>query len=333
MFPIKQIICLLSVFLSISTQAQDISSDVFYWLSEVERDKIHKAESLLDQGEEVLFSRILDVNKDRIQVNHPDYIELSENLYLGKRICRQLYETKDYFYNGFRLKLEVYRRYIDDYINEDNYFKSKVEAINDSINVKVENAKTLRSKSLVRGNISKAGKDIHQANLDDQNAILLCEKVLGIISSEKSDRKKVDEVVTAVDEEKKEAALVPFSILEHKPAVKEVDSTEGNGIPIAEVSLYSDTEPEVYYTVQILADKKKIATDKIKRIYKVEFEIIEYIGDGWYRYSFGKFTDLSIAKQALLKSNTRGYIVAYRKESRISLKEAKSYFINFNHSE
>ena len=89
----------------------------------------------------------------------------------------------------------------------------------------------------------------------------------------------------------------------------------------------ADVEKDnIYYTVQILADKKIVPQAAIKKVYAGTYPIVKNQGDGWYRYSFGKFNTLLDAKKALEASKIKGYIVAYKNEKRIPLSEAKAWF-------
>ena len=51
-------------------------------------------------------------------------------------------------------------------------------------------------------------------------------------------------------------------------------------------------------------------------------KVIEKVGSGWYRYSVGQFTDATTARETMQKEGIKGFIVAYNKDERISVKEA-----------
>ena len=77
-----------------------------------------------------------------------------------------------------------------------------------------------------------------------------------------------------------------------------------------------------YFTVQFLADKNPVPKEKIASLYGGSHEIIKHEGEGWFRYSFGKFADIDKAKQALSESGANGYVVAYHNDVRISTRKA-----------
>ncbi|TLX74098.1 hypothetical protein E9993_13450 [Labilibacter sediminis] len=332
------LVCITILLLTVTLSAQDISKKSYEGFNREEKEKIHKAESLLDQGLQILFPSVIDINDSALDIHH-SYLSLAENLYLDKKTCRRLYETKDYFSNGYRLQTEVYLNYINDHLkNKDAYSGLKeIETIKDSVLAKTELAKSLRQKSMLSGQIIKAGRSIHQANLEDDKAIALCLEALDIIKNgARSAPVKEEEpnVIAEIPEKVKQDTVVSEALVIDTP--KEVDTPKVEvlepKVEIKEKVKESpvEKEPEVYYTVQILADRKPVSSDAIKRVYQGEYEIIENIGDGWYRYSFGKFSDLTTAKKALSESNAKGYVVAYRKNIRISLSEAKKYFLDIN---
>ncbi|MCU4176602.1 hypothetical protein [Carboxylicivirga sp. N1Y90] len=81
-------------------------------------------------------------------------------------------------------------------------------------------------------------------------------------------------------------------------------------------------ESQVFLSIQFLADKQQASSEKLKQAYAGNMEVIEMIGDGWYRYSIGKFTDVETARNTMKDESIKGFIVAYNKEERISVREA-----------
>lgn len=110
----------------------------------------------------------------------------------------------------------------------------------------------------------------------------------------------------AVPEELKEKPVVA-AIATPKPEVTE--------FPAKEVK-------DVFLSIQILADKTKASETQIKQAYSGSLPIIEKTGDGWYRYSVGQFTNVATARETMQKEGIKGFIVAYNKNQRITVKEA-----------
>ncbi len=82
-------------------------------------------------------------------------------------------------------------------------------------------------------------------------------------------------------------------------------------------------EAKAYFTIQILADKKPVTITQQKTVYKGTLKVIEHIGDGWYRYSVGRFTAYSDASSTLKSEGIKGYVGAYDGDKRITTSEAK----------
>ncbi|GAF03108.1 SPOR domain-containing protein [Saccharicrinis fermentans] len=316
-------------------------------VSESDMSKILKAHSYIAQGNEILFADFV-YPKDSLFRQGLTYVELSENLYAGKRVSRLLFETKDYYRTGFESMLTVYGRYINQYLGETNslYYK-KISALKDSVDMYVSHAEEMRGKSLVSAQLRKGGEQIHVSNIQYQQAVLFCLQALDLI--EKESALQTQKKGSAVVQDTVGAKVVrqaPTPVKEEKGRFLESSGTEKVYTDLLLVSeekevlavekedraesLVEETRQQkqvVYYTVQIMADKAPVSESRIKQVYSGKYPIVENKGDGWYRYSFGKFGTFSAAKKALVQSNTKGYIVAYRGGDRISLSEAKAWLI------
>jgi len=108
-----------------------------------------------------------------------------------------------------------------------------------------------------------------------------------------------------------------------EPAIKEEFG------PVSEVieeptAAAKEVNTDVFLTVQFMADKKKATEAQIANVYKGNAEVIEMNINGWYKYSVGKHESLEQAKSMMKTENIKGFIVAYNKKQRISVKEAVS---------
>ncbi len=83
-------------------------------------------------------------------------------------------------------------------------------------------------------------------------------------------------------------------------------------------------EPETYFTIQIMADRKEASAAQIKSIYSGSIKVIMNKGDDWYRYSVGKFNSYSKASSTMKSQGIKGYIVAYHNKERIPVSKAKT---------
>ncbi|MBI9061001.1 MAG: SPOR domain-containing protein [Marinilabiliaceae bacterium] len=97
-------------------------------------------------------------------------------------------------------------------------------------------------------------------------------------------------------------------------------SEEEVPVPVEEPVV--DTNLNVFFSIQILAGKSKISEAQLAQTYSGSKKIIEMTGDGWHRYSIGKFDSVEKARQAQKEEGVKGFIVAYKDGKRISVKEA-----------
>ncbi len=333
---IVKFVCLLLITCYVSAYSQYIPQEIKSWLSSEELDKIRKADVNIDQGEQILFPELV---KDSSEFKTRNYLQLAENLYVGNRVGRLLVESKGYFTAGFESKINVYKTYIDYYLRSERERASKdLGQLNDSIESLINEARLFRNKSAVKGSRKAAGFLIHKSNLNLQNAVLLCEKTMLKIK-EKSIVNDValDEVLPESDDKEKGSSVKKPEAKEVVPEIKEAveDEVVKEVVPVKKEQVVAaekkKADPEVYFTIQIVADRKPVSMDNIKKVYRGSLQVVENKGDGWYRYSLGKFVDLSHAKKELADSKVKGYVVAYKKGVRISVREALSYFESLNH--
>ncbi len=341
----RSIICLVSILASVNAISQHLPEDIKSWLSSNELSRIRKAEIRIDQGEQILFSRQLKQIKDSIPEEESDYLSLSNGLMINKKTSRLLLETKEYFASGYESKLEIYKPYLDHYLKIDTLNKLPIShALNDSIDIYLSDARFFRDKSEIKGNLIAAANAVHQSNINLQSAVILCEKALVLIkngeNTNSEDQTTTKELViqqlpetkniNKTDTPKKEETLIVNTKTKQKEVVSEKKTHQTSALDKTDESSNNKPIDDVYFTVQILADKKPVSELRIKKVYNGSLKIIENQGDGWYRYSFGKFNNYTSAKKALLNSNIKGYVVAYKNKTRISVREAINYLQKIN---
>ncbi len=343
----RWIICITALLISFNANSQHIPDDIKKWLSSSELSKIKKAEIRIDQGEQILFSQQLRDIQDSIPEENLNYLNLSENLLINKKTGRLLLETKEYFASGYESKLDIYKNYLNHYLKVDTLNKyPKSSALNDSIDIYISDAQFFRDKSEIKGNLIAAANAIHQSNINLQSAVLLCEKALVYIKNgeQKTETSLQDQTENDDVTETKKLVIQEISAVKKDKTLEEVQpaitqqtvqeeptplKTEPKKESKPTITTNKSTE-EIYFTVQILADKKPVPDERIKKVYNGSLEIIENQGDGWYRYSLGKFDTYATAKKALQNANVKGYVVAYKNKTRISVREAITYLQKLN---
>lgn len=93
----------------------------------------------------------------------------------------------------------------------------------------------------------------------------------------------------------------------------------------------ADTEEinsSVFFSVQILADRKEISSVAIENVYQGNLPVIHMEGDGWHRYMVGRFQSLAEARKVMTDEGLKGFIVAYNGDKRITVQEALEWFKN-----
>ena len=116
------------------------------------------------------------------------------------------------------------------------------------------------------------------------------------------------------------AAVVAAAGSEEPEQAVDTEVAEEVPVPIEEPAV--DTNLDVFFSIQILAGKSKVSEAQLAQAYSGSKKIIEMTGDGWYRYSIGKFDSIEKARQVQKEEGVKGFIVAYKDGKRISVKEA-----------
>jgi len=116
------------------------------------------------------------------------------------------------------------------------------------------------------------------------------------------------------------AAVVAAAGTEEEDQAVATEVVEEVPVPIEEPAV--ETGSDVFFSIQILAGKTKVSEAQLTKAYSGSKEIIEMTGDGWHRYSIGKFDSVEKARQAQKEEGVKGFIVAYKDGMRISVKEA-----------
>jgi len=320
---------------SLICHGQKIPVELKRWLSSEEILKIKKSQELVEQGKSILF----EFNKDSVFKLEDSYENLTVEFEVNKKSGRLLMDTKDYFFNGYKGQLEIYQTYIDYYLRKNKESAPKlIVDKNDAIKKMVSDAETLLKKSGAKGSVKIAGDLIHQANLKLYSAVVLSQLTMidiqninfSIGNKQVAKLSESEDIKTEVLSTKKD---IKSSTIESSPVEPKVVSSSANvNLPEKEVlpinkkeedKLDQSTDFQVYYTIQILADKKPISNDRLKSVYKGDLPIVLNEGGGWYRYSIGKFVDYVTAKNILQQTKVTGYIVAYNKSERIAVSKAK----------
>ncbi len=131
-----------------------------------------------------------------------------------------------------------------------------------------------------------------------------------------------------------QASVLKTDSLTAKPQLAVVTAV---AIPVARIdssSLVSSAVLSVdnattFFTIQINASKTRLTTDQISFYYRGSYLVVLMEGDGYYRYSVGKFMSLADAQSVIDKESIKGYIVGYIANKRSPIADvAKALTIN-----
>jgi len=331
------IILLFFCFLFISVQSQNnglTSSDI---------KKIEKAELKIKKAEAV-------VDKQEKYTSQIKELEASGSGRVGKIERLQtkangiVIKSASYFKEGYGQKYKTFRSAVKREMGEGNLPETMINQLTQAHKA-YKIGRKWRRKSDGNPDVNKGVEYLFKANGIEKDAIAGLEKAMN--NYERKELIPEEENVVAIEIDS--TIFIPDTtknqVLSESPLLTELDSIapqdtlNQNSLAMDSVGIvFSDTinstiqepileepvkeELDTYFTIQFLAEKQPVPKEKINSLYDGPFEIVKNEAEGWYRYSFGKFTSLDEAKEMLTKSGVRGYVVAYHNGSRISTREA-----------
>lgn len=299
------------MFLSFESKGQS-HNDLKSILSNPEYEKYQKAEKLISKG--MLIVEPMgsgEMKKSRSKQAQREANLKKEQAYIILK-------------DGYNKKLNLYSSYLDRYLVDNKRLsESNSHEINE-IQSLIENNKSksqkLYSKSHNTSKLTNTIKLQEEAQKLQLDAIASAEEGLVRIQSfkaapEKKQEKVVEhQMVTEAEPEKPVEAVVPVAVV----AVAETQKEKVEEKPPKSIETV-----DVYFTIQIMADKVPVNVTRQRMVYKGNRKVMENRGDSWYRYSVGKFSSYTEAAAAMKSEGIKGYVVAYNGSERISTSEAK----------
>ncbi|NPA37495.1 MAG: hypothetical protein GXO47_11675 [Chlorobi bacterium] len=296
------------------------------FLSADEYQKYQKASQLIGKGTDI--------------INEAD----TTALYKGssKQALRESGLKKEqagYLLNdGYSLKIRVLKEHLNSFLsssNGDMGKKEKATILASSINQNNRKSKKLYRKSRNTSKLKNTIKFQEEAQKIQAATISDAEKVLvGLYrpAPKHDNTKKVAKTSTADKKQTKTESINQAQAIEEKTSVTvprqpEINTTKPTVAAETKKKL-STAKPvpankDVYFTIQIIADKTRISGSRLNMVYNGNRKIIEHEGGGWYRYSVGRFGSYSEAASVMKSEGIKGYVVAYNGNKRITTSEAK----------
>lgn len=323
-FNIRLFVVMFVMALSLEMSGQS-NPDIKTLLSKSDNSKYQKADKLIAKGYSFAGS-VGSVNSD---------------VALSKQAGRESNMKKEQAYllmkDGYNIKLRVLSRYFEDFIGKSDLSEtngSKVAAIHTAINEAMAKSKKLYAKSNKTSRLSKSIQMQEEAQQIQSAAIIAAEE--GLMLVQNFEPAKVEKSIAVSKDTLVKEIVVSEPVVE--PVTVEPEVVAVASLPVAAVVKEEVEEKEkaveqvvvnkpddfsVYFTIQVLADKKPATVAQQKMVYNGARKVIENVGSGWYRYSVGRFLSYSEAASTMKSEAIKGYVVAYKGSERITTQEAK----------
>jgi hypothetical protein len=293
--------------------------------SKKELHQLKKADRFIHKGEEML------INVD----------SLAKRKLSSRQLSRELNHKKEQAWlvlrDGYQLKAEVYSNYLSRFVAEDGSRLSvesqgRITTMQSKLRDELLAAKLEFKRARSKGSLAKAVEHQDKGLEKQKNAIEIGYDAIVLTQELLKNR---DLVVKAEVQSVPEPVVVdtiPVTEVTKEEVISEavVATAAVAVVPDQEEKVQAVIEPEVrqpqekvYFTIQVMADKKRATVAQQKMVYKGTRSVIENKGDGWFRYSVGEFDSYEQASQTMKSEGVKGYVVAYKGQQRISVAEAK----------
>ena len=308
---VKIVFALMLIVFAAEVRGQD-SVDVETLLSPKQLQKYRKGEALIEKGMKVIAKTdsITSAKVNKVQMHETDLKSDQADILI---------------YDGYILKVKALEDYIEASKNTNPEIANNLYFLHSKLDRGVKEA----HKSYGRSNRTPNIKHVlmHQTEAIDELKRVLAEVEKGLIeiSGETSDEEIIAEKDTVVEDktvdesatEKKTDIYAEVPVTEvQQDANEQQDSVKPEDTPEVE------TDNELYFAIQIIADRIRVTKDRLDRVYFGTRKISENVGDGWYRYKVGKFNSYSEARSTMKEEDIKGFIVAYMGSERIPVAEA-----------
>jgi len=329
---VKSVFLIIILFLGTAIRAQEKFAPEKI-LSAGQLKKYQKATYLIDKGTYITEAA------DSISAKRKNTKQVQRETALKKEQANLL--LKD----GYNMKLKVFREYLNNYImtgNPEISNKEKATVQLSNIDQSMKRSNKLYSKAGNTPKLSNMLKYQNEAQKVQTEEIGRTESVLAELYNYKPEKQPDKDIAQAADVEQAVDAsepkaseeplkITPVETVEETVAVPVTATAATTTEVAAATKKQEETGPVpvkepvsgVYFTIQIMANKAPASLNKQRSVYNGTRKILQHQGDGWFRYSVGKFKSYSEAAGVMKREGIKGYIVAYKGTQRITTSEAK----------
>ena len=288
-------------------------------LSPSEKKKYEKADDLIFRGD-----LLVEIQDSAVQQRNS-----------SKQVKREINLKKEQaniiLNDGYKIKLKVLRDYCFRYMKENaglsEATRQEVNGILSNLDEGMRKSGKLYSASRKTPRLDKTimrqeeAQKIQAETVEETETALLRlhNKMTVEKPAETVPEKPAEPVVAEPVKEPVTAEEGPDKI--ETVAVESVETKEKAAEPVKPVKLY--------FSIQVLAKKKRATVQDEKMVYSGSRKVMENRGDGWYRYSVGKFDSYAEAHKVKKEEGIDGFIVVYKGDRRITMSQAKKLLGGF----
>jgi hypothetical protein len=272
---------------------------------------INKASKKIRKGKS-LFEKVTRLNRKleelrRVLSDRP--VRLAQ---LEERVYRLQLKASTYFEDANRIQFRILKKYLKQV--------GTPEAIR---NVNTEVKKQFRRSNVLRERAKKAIPLASPLAWLDEAYSIEVDALQNMISLNNNNEDRLPEPEQEMISEQLTVQPEPDKIGAIKQAGEIKAFVKPDSADYVEQRTRTPQTRDVFFSIQFLATRKPVTENQVKSVYSGELPVTEVKEAGWYKFSAGRFNTFDEAVAEMKRRNIYGFVVAFSRERRISIGEAR----------
>lgn len=270
------------------------------------QSEIERAEKLVQKGNK-LVEKSNEAREKLQKYQDSDLVKPIELMVLKERLYRYQLKASTFFHDAHRREFKTLRRYLKEQypLQYERIRDEAVKQFNRGSVLRKRGAEAIPANSPV--SFIQEAVDYEKQALKDLEMIYVFDKKL--ITAKPPPVFETDSVFPGNNMLKE----LPEKYAVLKPEPKET----------VEKSIVSKEKPRVFFSIQFLAAKEAVSEQDARKVYNGSLPLIRSYGNGWHRFSAGRFESVEAATQIMKQEGIHGFVIAFKGDERISIKKAQ----------
>ena len=231
---------------------------------------------------------------------------------LRERVYRHQLAASTYFEDAHRLQLRLLKGALK------KASPSEYDLIKDDLRKQFQKGRVLRKRAVRSVPQMSPENMVREAAYFESEAL---EKLLQATLKAKGYAMPEEELIAQKPDQDAEGVATP--VPEEIPDSLKPDDPKD--VKSQTPSVSDTVEREIFFSIQFLATREPVSDRRVKSVYHGPLPVIKTEGEGWYRFSAGRFSSVEDALEEKERAGIYGFIVAFRNGERISIARARKF--------